>query len=144
MNSYNVGDTLQFQSLLTGKIKTYIITNKQDYIGRVGDISSHRAHLGEIIWKDLDNSDAKGQDVFVDIRNSKNGNEIFLNGGYLPDNFGPLNKTDTLFINNKKIIDYFKVTILNSGGDEIIWQQKYGLVKYNYLNNEAFVRINMP
>ena len=144
MNTYNVGDTLKFQSLLTGKIKTYVITEKQDYIGREGDINSHRAHFGKIVWKDLDHKNATGQDIFVEITNSKNGNDIFLNGGYLPDNFGSLNKTDTLLVNNKKIIDYYKVTILNSGGDEIIWQQKYGLVKYNYINNEVFVRINMP
>jgi hypothetical protein len=147
MNSYNVGDTLQFQSLLTGKIETYVITEKQNYMGRVGDINSHRAHLGEILCKDLNSTDATGQDLFVDIRNSKKGNYIYLSGaGDLPDNFGELNKTDTLFINNKKIIDYYRVLPINSYGNnyEIIWQQKYGLVKYNRSPIEVMVRINMP
>ena len=144
MNSYNVGDTLTFQSLKTGKIETNIITKKENFMGTSGDLLGYPARIGRIYWRDIKDKYQNGNVVFVSIDNSiMHGTNIFVNNiGKLPKSFGYLNKTDTLLINNRKVIDYYKV---NRGGDhfEFIWQQKYGLVKFYRNKDDVYVRINI-
>jgi len=62
--------------------------------------------------------------------------------------FGAVNSVDTIIEFQKKIIDYYTLyddqPATNQQIRKIIWQQKLGIVKYDLINSDSYIRINIP
>lgn len=163
-NVYNVGDTMVFQSISSGDLNQLYISNKVNNYENEAKVPGliRMSRIALIEYRPLyysQNSDwAQGatEDLLI-FNNDKSGDQITLSfGGFeqLPDfnsSFGVLNKQDTINYFNKKIINYYvfqsHLTFSTGSSNEItkiIWQQKYGIVKYDLMNGDSFVRINIP
>jgi len=153
---YNVGDTLTFESIKTGNIIRYVITDKTNEIYSNFDT---RERLVTVNYRNVDkplNTDPNNtyKPEIFSIYNNKYGYSIHiafnLFGRFYENNFGTI-KTDTLSYLNKKYSDYYTLTNtsnINEGLETklltIYWQKKYGIVKYDLLNGDSYVRTNIP
>ena len=147
---YNVGDTLQFESVTTGKKNVFIIMKKTSDLATNGSFNKFR--YGEIYYRNiLDALYTDSRFVYPDIIQmtkfkKSHATEVDFEGffnSYPDDNFGVLNSIDTISYYNQRIINYYTL-ISQFNNLTIIWHPKYGVVKYNDKTGESFIRTNIP
>jgi hypothetical protein len=147
-DAYNPNDTLIFKSIKTGEIIKYVITNKKNNIYNLPRSLQSRESSAFVYYKDLTNNSKEIQLLQI--------TSFYYNlyvtfgdfGKLFSGNFGTVNNTDTIIALNKKIIDYYTLyddqPATNQKIITIIWQQKYGIVKYDLVDSNSYVRINIP
>jgi len=159
--TYNVGDTLLFTSIKTGNIQSFLVVSKDDeiYPNGFGNHSRHREacifyrNLAFPLSHYLDDGPVPIYPKIVDVQINKN--SIFLVTvpfqGFIGtnNNFDVLHTTDTINSLGKKIINYYILTKkiatdTSNSIDTIIWQQRYGIVKYDLSNGDSYTRTNIP
>jgi hypothetical protein len=148
-DAYNPGDTLVFKSIKTGDSITYAITRKTNDIKSLPPSLESRETSASIFYKDVTNN--SGESRLVEITSFYY--NVFLTFGdyeklFFNQNFGPLNGSDTIHLFARKMIDYYTLYDDQPGANQkiqtIVWQQKYGIIKYDLSDGDSYVRTNIP
>jgi len=161
-NTYNAGDTISFTSSKTGNTKSFVIISKENGMDG-GFASGPRYRRADVFYRNINipiTSIENNFPVLVDITNNATGSDgswgkngyvmIYFEHAGIPANniVDTLNKKDTIYSLGKKIINYNLYSRANTSSDtsvvSIIWQQKYGIVKYDLQNGDSYIRTNMP
>jgi len=152
-DTYTAGDTLIFSSTNNEIIKRYVIVRKENTVGGYFfqfDDPGRKRHA-RVIFRDLSRPEEKNPEVlsypilieFSNFRKWKSIDISFENFGTNESDtkFGILNTTDTINCLGKKIINYY--TLTDKDSCKIIWQQKYGIIKYES-HGDSLMRTNIP
>jgi hypothetical protein len=157
-DAYNLGDSLNFKSIYSGKIYRYVIVNRENNFHSWSDDLNGNRRWATVTCKSLDTIDNTEPnsinriDVIV-IGKSKSGTSINIQfEGFLystTSGLGQINNSDTLLINTSKYSDYYnlrdqtksqnhKVYVTN-----LIWQIKYGIIECELNNGDIWIRNNI-
>ena len=131
---YSIGDTLIFKSVKTGDIENFVIMDKTNDIESLAPLSFARKHNARIKYRNIKNpaytNPGYQYSALLYIENEHKYNDIVVGINYshirCHNDLGTINKTDTLFCFNKKIIDYYTLNDTDKPDtiSKIIWQKK--------------------
>ena len=152
LNTYKDEEILIFKSLQTGKERIYYLKKLENTLG--GLTESHPSFIrhGIISFRCVDSE--KNRNIILYIHKDSQNDEIQLFAdGFLETYKGGLyflNSIDTVYINKNKYYNYYKLINSCSFGylrkDDITciyWQEDIGVIKFDLVNGDSYVRINM-
>jgi hypothetical protein len=166
-DTYNVGDSLIFKSVKTDSVEKYLINYKENISHTPGETflpfgSTQRYAVIDLCLK-YSSSDChvvtNGEPILSNAQivftNEKGGNyiNIYFKGfqGQYKNKLGMLNQNDSIIVINKIFKNYYELNSTSNCIDssyscaiKIIWQQKYGIVKFDLKDGDSYVRINVP
>ena len=154
LHTYQADEVLVFRSEKSGNIKRFKITRVSDEFAGFNEGHPGLKRWGEIDYIDLDNKRESPLLVIdKDYDTPSDTASIFLDFGDFGDHYfvdsGRTYEIDSMMINSKI---YRDITITHTSASfentphqviQIYWQENFGIVKYDLLDGDSYVRINL-